>query len=134
MIDPSFALQTALYASLTAANVLPSGVNVYDDVPENAETPYVSLGDCQILPDKAACIDGVEAYPILNIWSTASGYKEAKTIAAAILARLDDKPENLSVSGFSVIVIEIEDYRTLRDPDGITRHIPLTFRVLLSPT
>jgi hypothetical protein len=134
MIDPSWALQQGILAALTSATIpnVPSS-RIYDAVPQNAPTPYVSIGDCQLLPDKAGCIDGVIAYPIINVWSTYNGYKEAKEIAAAVLAKLDDKPENLSVAGFSVIVFEIEQYQPLRDPDGITRRVSLTFKVLLSP-
>jgi hypothetical protein len=135
MIDPSFPLQTAIFGALTAAGTLPSvvGGRVYDAAAQNAVTPYVSLGDCQVLPDKSGCIDGAECYPIIDVWSTYNGYKEAKEIAAAIVAKLDDKPENLSVSGFDVVVFEIEQYQPLRDPDGITRRVSLTFKALLSP-
>lgn len=136
MIDPSVALQTAIFAALTATGTLPAivGGRVYDAAPQNAATPYVSMGDCQVLPDKAGCIDGAECYPIIDVWSTYNGYKEAKTIAAAIVAKLDDKPEALNVDGFDVIVFELEQYQPLRDPDGITRRVSLTFRALLSQT
>lgn len=136
MIDPSWPLQTAILSALTVSGTLPAvvGARVYDSPPQNAQTPYVSIGDCQVLPDKAGCIDGAECYPIADVWSTYNGYKEAKTIAAAIVAKLDDKPENLTVSGFDVIVFELEQYQPLRDPDGITRRVSLTFRALLTPS
>lgn len=136
MIDPSLPLQTAIFAALTANGALPVSVGgrVYDEAPQNSVTPYVSLGDCQVLPDKAGCIDGAECFPIIDVWSTYKGYAEAKTIAAAVLAKLDDKPENLTVSGFNVIVFELNTYQPLRDPDGITRRVSITFRALLSPT
>jgi hypothetical protein len=135
MIDPSFSLQTAIFGALTTSGALPTAVGgrVYDAAPQNAATPYVSLGDCQVLPDKAGCIDGAECFPIIDVWSTYNGYKEAKEIAAAIVAKLDDKPDALSVAGFNVVVFELEQYQPLRDPDGITRRVSLTFRALLSP-
>lgn len=136
MIDPSFPLQTAILSALTSAGALPAivGGRVYDAPPQNAVTPYVSLGDCQVLPDKSGCIDGAECYPIIDVWSTYNGYKESKEIAASIVAKLDDKPDALTVAGFNVIVFELEQYQPLRDPDGITRRVSLTFRALLSPT
>jgi hypothetical protein len=136
MIDPSFPLQTAIFGALTATGALPSvvGGRVYDAAPQNAANPYVSMGDCQVLPDKSGCIDGAECYPIIDVWSTYSGYKEAKEIAAAIVAKLDDKPQNLNVVGFNVVVFELSTYQPLRDPDGITRRVSLTFRALLTPT
>jgi hypothetical protein len=136
MLDPSLPLQTAIFAALSAPGVLPAvvGGRLYDEAPQNAQTPYVSLGDCQVLADKAGCIDGSLCYPIIDIWSTYKGYAEAKTIAAAILAKLDDQPENLAVAGFSVTIFEIHNYMPLRDPDGITRRVNLTFRTLVQPS
>jgi hypothetical protein len=135
MLDPSLPLQTALFAALSAPGVLPDvvGGRVYDEAPQNALTPYVSLGDCQVLPDKAGCIDGSLCYPIIDVWSTYQGYAEAKQIAAAILAKLDVQPENLTVVGFSVTVFQIENYMPLRDPDGVTRRVSLTFKALVQP-
>lgn len=135
MIDPSWPLQQAILAALKEDGALPSvvGQRVYDAVPQNALNPYVSMGDCQVLPDKSGCIDGAECYPIIDVWSTYNGYKEAKEIAAAIVAKLDDRPEVLTVSGFDVIVFELDTYQPLRDPDGITRRVSLTFHALLSP-
>ena len=134
MLDPSLPLQTALFAALTAPGVLPAvvGGRVYDEAPQNAATPYVSIGDCQVLPDKAECVDGYICHPIVDIWSTYKGFAEAKTIAASILAKLDEQPENLTVAGFNVVVLEIENYMPLRDPDGVTRRVSLTFRALVN--
>ena len=136
MLDPSLPLQTALFAALSAPGVLPDvvGGRVYDEAPQNALTPYVSLGDCQVLPDKSSCIDGSICYPIIDVWSTYQGYAEAKTIAAAIVAKLDDQPENLDVAGFTVVVFEIHNYMPLRDPDGLTRRVNLQFRALVQPS
>lgn len=135
MIDPSFPLQTAIFGALTTSGALPSGVGgrVYDAAPQNTQTPYVSMGDCQVLPDKSGCIDGAECFPIIDVWSTYNGYKEAKEIAAAIVTKLDDKPQNLNVVGFNVVVFELSTYQPLRDPDGITRRVSITFRALLTP-
>lgn len=136
MSDPSYALQAALTAALKSTGTLPDvvGGRVYDEPPAAPVFPYVTLGDCQILPDKAGCIDGVTAYPIIDVWSRSVGYGEAKKIAAAILAKLDDKPDALTVTGFSVVVFELETYQPLRDPDGLTRRVSITFRSLIQPS
>lgn len=136
MLDPSLPLQTAIFAALSAPGLLPDIVEgrLYDEAPQNALTPYVSIGDCQVLPDKSGCIDGSLCYPIIDVWSTYKGYSEAKQIAAAILAKLDDQPENLTVAGFSVTVFEIHNYMPLRDPDGVSRRVNLTFRALVQPS
>lgn len=134
MSDPSIELQGALVAALKAAGALPAvvGGRVYDEAPTNAVFPYLTLGDCQVLPDKAGCIDGVEVYPQIDVWSRAVGYPEVKTIAAAVKAKLDDQP--LTVSGFQVVVFEHQSTQYLRDTDGLTRHAAITFRGLIQPS
>lgn len=135
MLDPSLALQAALVAALKAPGALPTvvGGRVYDQPPTAAVFPYVVLGDCQVLPDKAGCIDGTVCYPIIDVWSRNVGYPEAKTIAAAVLAKLDDRPENVVMSGFTAVVFELNDYRPMR-PDGLSRRVNITFRALIQPS
>lgn len=130
MLDPSFPLQQTLVAALKN-HVGGAGDRVYDSVPPNAKYPYVSLGDCQVLPDKSDCIDGVEVYPQIDVWSQAKGYEESKTIAAAVLLALDDQP--IVVQGFNVVVFQVDAVHYLRDPDGLTRHAAITFRGILTP-
>lgn len=133
MSDPSLELQGALVAALKATGALPSvvGGRVYDAVPANAAFPYLSLGDCQVLPDKSGCIDGAEVYPQIDVWSRAVGYPEVKTIAKAVLLKLDDQP--LVVAGFNVVVFEVQGVQYLRDPDGLTRHAAITLHGILTP-
>src|SRR4051812_40258662 len=102
MSDPSLEMQAAVVAALKQSGALPAvvGARIYDSVPPNATFPYVSLGDCQVLPDKADCIDGAELSLQIDVWSRAVGYPEAKTIAKAILAKLDDRP--LTIAGHDV--------------------------------
>lgn len=134
MSDPSLPLQKALIDTLKSVYALPSvvGGRVYDDVAASATFPYVSLGPTQVLPDKAGCIDGAEVFQQIDVWSRGVGFPECKTIAEAIIARLDDA--DLIVEGFTVIVLEHQDTRYLRDPDGLTKHAAITFRSLLQPT
>lgn len=130
MSDPSLPLQDALIKALRADGVLPAvDKRVFDQVSSSATYPYVSLGDCQVLPDKAGCIDGVEVFPQIDVWSRKVGYAEAKEIGAAIVAALDDQP--IEVAGFNVSVFELSSVQYLRDPDGLTRHGAITFRALL---
>ncbi len=134
MSDPSLALQKAMVDALKAVGTLPDvvGGRVYDDVAASAAFPYVNLGMTQVLPDKAGCIDGAEVFQQIDVWSRSVGFPECKTIAQAVVARLDDV--DLIVEGFAVIVLEHQDTRYLRDPDGLTKHAAITFRSLLQPT
>ena len=132
MTDPSLELQRSLVARLRAPGVLPYGVGVFDDVPEGAGFPYVSLGDGQVLPDKAECVDGAEAFLQIDVWTQTVGYGETKTIAGRIVAALDDQA--LTVAGFDVVVFELQGAQYMRDPDGRTRHGALTFRAVVTAT
>lgn len=133
MSDPSLELQGALVAALKATGALPAvaGGRVYDQAPTNAVFPYLTLGDCQVLPDKAGCIDGAEVYPQIDVWSRAVGYPETKTITKAVLAALDDQA--IVVAGFNVVVFQVQSVQYLRDPDGLTRHAAITFHGILTP-
>lgn len=129
MSDPSLELQAALVSKLKGNLGAEVGEAVYDEPPVNPTFPYVTLGPCQVLPDKADCIDGVIAYPVVDVWSQDPGFNEAKSITKDILAALDDQP--LTVDGFDVIVFEFERVDYLRDPDGLTRHAAITFHALI---
>lgn len=131
MSDPSLPLQDALIKALRAPGVLPAaiGERVYDQVPSTPTYPLVSLGDGLVLPDKAECIDGVEVFLQIDVWSRKVGYAETKQIAAAVIDALDDQA--LTVTGFDVIVFELSGVQYMRDPDGLTRHAAITFRSLI---
>lgn len=133
MSDPSLEVQAAIVAALRSNGALPPvvGKRVYDTVPANAAFPYISLGEGQVLPDKADCIDGAELSQQVDVWSRAVGFPECKTIAKAVVAKLDDQP--LNVAGSDVIVFEHEQTRYLRDPDGLTLHAAITFFALVYP-
>jgi hypothetical protein len=129
--DPSLALQKAMVGAMR--NMVPpvSGGRIYDQVPAQPVFPYVTVGDVQVLPDKADCIDGSETFPQVDVWTRSTGYPETKQIATDVLAALDDQP--LDVDGFNLVVFEFTEVRYLRDPDGLTRHGVLTFHGLLQP-
>jgi Protein of unknown function (DUF3168) len=129
MSDPSLPVQKAMVGAMTAASI--AGGRIYDQAPTAAQFPYVTVGDCQVVPDKADCIDGAEIFPQVDVWSRATGFPETKQIAAQVLAALDDKP--LVVDGYHLTVFEFVDVRYVRDPDGITRHGILNFHGLLHP-
>lgn len=133
MSDPSLEIQAAIAASLKSNGALPAvvGARIFDAPPTAPTFPYITLGDCQVLPDKADCIDGAELSIQIDVWSRAVGYVETKSIAKAIVAKLDDQP--LSVAAHNVVVFEHQSTNYLRDTDGLTRHAAITFRSLTTP-
>lgn len=131
MSDPSLELQGALLATLKGFSPAIAGGRVYDEPPVGPQFPYVTLGDCQVLPDKSDCIDGVEVYPQIDVWSRAPGYPETKQITKQVLAALDD--QDFAVSGFNLVLFQVQSVNYLRDPDGLTRHAAITFFGILTP-
>ena len=128
-MDPSLPLQAAIVAALKGADI--AGDRVYDTVPPGPTFPYVSISGSQVLPDKADCIDGTEVFLQIDAWSRAPGYPEVMGVSASVIDALDDA--ELPVTGFHLVVLEMQSVNYLRDPDGLTRHAALTFRALLQP-
>lgn len=130
MSDPSLEVQKAIVAALKAADV-GVGERIYDDVPETRVFPYISLGECQVLPDKAGCIDGAELFLQVDAWSQDVGFPEVKGIAKDTVAALDDQP--MTIANYDVVLFEHQSTQYLRDPDGKTRHAAMTFRAVVHP-
>lgn len=127
------ALQTAIVGELKAdgdVNSLVAG-RVYDTVPAAAVFPYISLGPEQVLPDRADCIDGKIVHFQIDVWSRTVGFPQAKNIAEAVTSALNNNL--LSVSGYRVVDLYLENENVSRDPDGLTNHVALTFHTLLDP-
>ncbi|MER7077912.1 Protein of unknown function [Saccharopolyspora kobensis] len=124
-------LLTAIFARLSGSAALQArGVRVYDEVPETAVTPYVTLGDPSELPSDQHDAQGLDVDLDLHVWSRYRGYKEAAEIVALLHAELDRKP--LPVDGFTNVSIAAGGARYMRDPDPELRHGVAPFRVWLT--
>ena len=131
MSDPSLELQAAIVSKLKNDPGVTAvvGQRIYDEVPANPQFPYISLGDNQVLPDKAECIDGTEIFWQLDGWARDETFPVCKKISKAVVAAMDD--QELLVTGYATIVCEINTINYLHDPDGITRHVAISFRFLI---
>lgn len=135
MSDPSYTLQKAIFDQLMATTDvrLLVGDRVYHDVPPptsgdvRAQKPYITIGEDQVLADKAECMDGAEV--ILTIHGWALSYPQSKQLSAAIQEALDMNYD-MALIGHRLIEMELQDIRHLSEPDGITRHAVVTFRAL----
>lgn len=128
--DPSLALQAAfLHAIIDGATSLAG--RVFDTPPASAVFPYVTIGEIQVNADLADCYGGSESFADVHVWSRAVGFPEAKRIADEIRDALHDA--DLTLEGHSLELLHFRDARTLRDPDGVTNHIAMTFRALTQP-
>jgi hypothetical protein len=100
-----------------------------DDPNDPIKFPYVTIGDVTSIPNRTFDRFGEECTITLHIWSRYNGFKEAATILDDLNRILADQV--FSVSGWEVEGCYYDFSETLRDPDGITRHIPVRYRVRL---
>lgn len=134
MTDATLPVQAAIVAALKAYAPLTSivGSRVYDNVPNGAQKPYVSIGPTQFLPASGECIDGGDVVIQLDGWSEGPTSVEAKQIGAAIIARLRNFAEALE-DGARLVDFQIEQARYLREPDGVTQHAVVIVRAAAEP-
>lgn len=124
MIDQD-ALQAAIFNALDGVPGMPP---VYDDVPENVAFPYVVIGDDVSAAFDDDCGSGADSMVTIHVWSTYPGRAEAKQILELIYRTLHRS--NLVIAGNVTITIDADYQMTLLDPDGVTRHGVIRFRVL----
>jgi hypothetical protein len=131
MSDPSLAMQKAVVARLkaTAGVTALVGQRIYDRVPQDATFPYVEIGDFQSVDDSAPpCVDGCEVFIEIQVWSRAVGQVEAKQIASAVRAALNNHTPTLDDPHAAVGPIEHRDTRSVGAGDGLTTRMIVNFR------
>lgn len=124
MSDPSWAIQQAIYAAVSAAVSVP----VYDDPPADAALPYLTIGDDTVVPSRTKTEDGHEITVTVHAWSLGRGRKGVKELLSEVYDVLNDK--DLSVPGFSVVDVSFEYADSFRDADGLTWHGVARYRVI----
>lgn len=123
MQSPLNPLQAAIYTRLTGALSYP----VYDVVPQNQAFPYITLGEDTGVDWSTKTNPGQEVTTTLHVWSRAAGMKELKTIMDGIIQAMTGA--DLTFTGFHPVLLRLDLATALRDPDGITRHGVVRFRV-----
>jgi hypothetical protein len=119
-------LQAHVYSVLTGASI--AGGRVYDEPPQEATFPYVTIGEVIPAPFRTHSRDGEELLHAVHIWSRYRGFREGQVIAEAIKPLLDHI--DFETTNFHGVALR-EQTLWLRDPDGITRHGALNFRFWL---
>lgn len=129
MTAPAVALQKAMVAALTAAL---SPVRVFDRVPAAGEQfPHVVVGEGQSLPRLADCMNGRELYLDIHVWTRDVGQGRAKALAGQVEDCLHDA--DLTLEGHGLDLLVLDGARFLRDPDGLTSHVVVTFHAFTQP-
>ncbi|WP_434642760.1 DUF3168 domain-containing protein [Thermoanaerobacterium thermosaccharolyticum] len=121
MKSPLFPLQKAIYDRLKSSLTCP----VYDNVPDGAKMPYVTLGEDTAVDWSTKLENGQEVTHTLHIWSEYKGMMEAKQIIDQIIQAITSTP--LVVEGFFVVSARVDIIEAMRDPEGY-RHGVVRFR------
>lgn len=131
MSDPSLPLQAAFVVALKALGTT-AGTRVYDSVPRGttgvtAQFPFWAFGSPDTFPIDEDCGDRTDTTIVLDFWSRAVGFPEAK--AAAALARDRFHEAALAVTGHTVDRMRVERIDYIRDPDGLTNRARMTINI-----
>lgn len=131
MSGASWPLQQAVFTALTTAL---SPVKVFDAVPQGTPFPYATIGDDTSGDWSTKTGDGEQIFFFVHVWSHAAGKKEAKQIAGTAYNTFHNKPQNLAVEGYKVVLVQFDFGTSMLDEDGVTRHDVSRYRALLNPT
>jgi hypothetical protein len=122
---PLSAVQQAIYEALTPAL---APVPVLDMAGPDQLYPYVTIGEFTCDQDDPLRDQGVNFEVTIHTWSRYPGMAEAQRLMELIRNTLDR--QSFSVDGAQWVDTIWIFGQTLRDPDGVTRHGVLRFRVL----
>ena len=134
MTNPGWNLQKAAYQALKADAALTSllGENwLYDDVPQNADFPYVVIGQMRVNDWSTGTERGSEHMLMLHIWSRYCGKREVYEIGDAIRTALDDAALTLDDNRLINLTHQYSDLK--RDEDGESWHGVMRFRAVTEP-
>lgn len=127
--------QTAIYNVLVPAGTLDTtlsglgvlGVFDFRAVPENQAFDYITIGDSIESPDNTFGRRGYNSIINLHIWSRALGTKTANSILAQLNKLLDQ--QSLTLTTQSHIFTMYEWSQRIADPDGLTLHVSVRYRL-----
>jgi hypothetical protein len=134
MPSAAWALQQAIFARLSADAALLAllgGPRVYDDVPQGAAFPYLTLGQSVARDWSTGSDDGSEHILTVHAWSKAGGKREVLEILGSVRAALHDT--GLTLTGHRLVNLRHEHSEARRDPDGDVYHGIARFRAVTEP-
>jgi hypothetical protein len=130
----SRALQRGIYQALANSLdlvTLLGGVRVYDDAPQSAPYPFITLGQSVIRDWSTGSEKGAEHGLTLHVWSRSGGKQEMQQIVEAVRAALHDKP--LALEGHYRVDLRHEFSEARLDPDGDTFHGVVRYHAMTEP-
>jgi hypothetical protein len=106
--------------------------SVYDNVPEDASRPWVTIGEVFGVPDNWHGGFGWDILTTIHVWTQSLGFKPALDIVNEIIPILDHKRASLVLpDSWYVVSIRFVQLSTMRDPDPEIRHVPVQFRIVI---
>jgi hypothetical protein len=123
---PMNALQKGVFFILSTKQTTP----VYDDVPQDAALPYITLGaftDKQV-GNKTADIHDISQQ--IHIWSEYEGKKEVNDIANDVTAVLTSWPIDLSADDFNMMSQDVDFFEAFpEETDGYHGVVTFTAKI-----
>ena len=125
-------LQKGLLLTLgaTIPNAFGVPAPVFDDVPQDTPTPFVTASDALLSDYSGDGFIGHTALVTIHTWSDYRGMTEVKALQGQVYDLLNRA--ELVVTGFNVLGCDSINSNVLRDPNGVTRHGVQQFRVLMT--
>ena len=131
MTDPGWALQKAVYGTLTTdAGLLAAlgGPHIYDHVPRKTAKPYVTFAQSVVRDWSTGSESGNEHMLTLHVWATATGAKKTAAVIDALRATLHD--QSLQLDGHHLVNLRHESSEIRRVDDGETINGIARFRAV----
>jgi hypothetical protein len=132
MTSASWALQQAVFATLSADSAVHSLAGIFDAVPRNAAFPYIVVGEAAETPQNSADGDLSEHTLQIHIWSRGGGHREIKQLSQAVREALDGA--SLNLNGHSLIGLAFTSAAYQRESDGESFRARLAFRAVTEPS
>lgn len=134
MPSSGWALQQSIYATLAddaAVLSLLGGPRIYDDVPQGASFPYLTIGQSTLRDWSTGSEEGHEHTLTLHVWSREKGRKQTHALMGALRDALHDRP--LTLEGHRLVNLRHELSEARREPDGDTYHGIVRYRAVTEP-
>jgi len=130
----SWAIQRGIYQALANSTNVPiflGGAWIYDDPPQAANLPFVSLGQTELRDWSTGTEDGAEHLLTLHVWSRAGGKKQVHEIIDAIRGVLHD--QHFALPDHHLVNLRHEFSEARPDPDGDSFHGIVRYRAVTEP-
>jgi hypothetical protein len=132
--SPALALQTGLRAALLADSSLLTalgGEQVFDDVPREAQFPYITIGDIDTRDWSTQTSRGHEHTVTVHLWSRYRGRKQVQELIAEVDRILDGASPPLS--GYRLVNLSTVFWTAQREPDGEVYRGTMRLRAVTEP-